>query len=408
MFNRIGKLLGFGMLLALGSLSVGPIGLSQSVITVCSSGCGYTNIQAAITAAPDGSTIQVRAGTYKEHVTILNKTLSLEGDGANITMIQGNITILAAKVVSVTGFAVEGQGIQLLASSIVSLSNNIVTASISDGISLLNSASVAVRGNVIRGNRGSGVAVTFGSSVSIDNNSINGNGGDGISVGTSQVDLRDNVIVNNDGCGVRVDAASQLSGSGNHGGFTAVKRVPEDFTTIQAAIDAVPSGLPLPSGGEPNGGGDACGSVPSGLIMGSEASNFIAIAAGIYNESLKIRDKALVLQGAGRNQTFLDGGGISDLIGISIAGSSQATIADLTIRNFNIAGVDDDGIFVRDQARIYLFDNTITNNSGHGIHVESSENIEECLRNIVTDNGLGNFAGSSDEVARNIAQKCSQ
>ena len=65
-----------------------------------------------------------------------------------------------------------------------------------------------------------------------------------------------------------------------------------------------------------------------------------------------------------------------------------------------------DGIFVKDQARIHVLDNTISNNSGHGIHAESADNIEECLRNIITDNGLGNFAGSSDEVARQVAQKC--
>lgn len=403
---RAWKLLGLGMLLVIGSLTVSSIGIGQAMMTVCSSGCDYTSIQAAITAAPDGSTIQVQAGTYNEHVTILNKTLSLIGDGSNNTIIQGNITILAAKVVSVTGFAVQGQGIQLLASTVISLSNNVVASSISDGISILNSASVAARGNVIRGNRGSGVVVTFGSSVSLDNNSITGNGGDGISVGASQVDLRDNVIVNNDGCGVRVDTASQLSGNGNHGGFTAVKRVPEDFTTIQAAIDAVPSGLPLPSGGNPNGGGDACGSVPAGLIGGTEANNFISIAPGTYKESLRIQDKALALQGAGRDQTFLDGDGLTDIDGINIAGSAKVTIADLTIRNFNVVATDDDGIYIRDQARLHILDSTITRNSGHGIHAESADNIEECLGNIVTDNGLGNFAGSSDEVAREVAQKC--
>jgi hypothetical protein len=62
---------------------------AQSTRTVCESGCDHTTIQAAITAASAGDTIQVAAGTYSGNVTI-NKNIILRGAGAATTVIVGN------------------------------------------------------------------------------------------------------------------------------------------------------------------------------------------------------------------------------------------------------------------------------------------------------------------------------
>jgi hypothetical protein len=51
---------------------------------VCASGCAYTTIQAAITAATAGSTITVGPGTYEELLTV-DKPLTLSGPNSNIS-----------------------------------------------------------------------------------------------------------------------------------------------------------------------------------------------------------------------------------------------------------------------------------------------------------------------------------
>jgi sulfatase modifying factor 1 len=228
------RLFGLGAALALWALATGAVGIAQRVLTVCPSGCDFTSIQAAISAAPEGSTIQVKAGTYKENL-IITKPLSLVGEGPGKTIIQGGIAILATKIINVTGFTVQGQGIQVQDSQTVSLLNNVIEKSASDGLSIANSATVTVRESTIQNSKGSGIVIGLGSKAAISANTIHGNGGDGISIGASQADLRDNLITNNAGCGIRADSASQLSGSGN---------------TSQA-----------------NGGGNACGNVPSELIV---------------------------------------------------------------------------------------------------------------------------------------------
>ena len=64
---------------------------SAATITVCSSGCDHTTIQAAINAASNGDIIDVSAGTYNEVVTI-NKSLSMIGAGCGSTIIDGGGT----------------------------------------------------------------------------------------------------------------------------------------------------------------------------------------------------------------------------------------------------------------------------------------------------------------------------
>src|SRR5258708_385737 len=48
--------------------------------TVCSSGCAFTSINAAVAAASEGATITIAKGTYAENV-IVDKPVTLQGSG---------------------------------------------------------------------------------------------------------------------------------------------------------------------------------------------------------------------------------------------------------------------------------------------------------------------------------------
>lgn len=75
------------MVFAIGLAGVGVENAKAATITVCPSGCDYTSIQDAIDAASSGDTISIGAGTYDEQV-IVNKGLTLDGDGAGTTIIK--------------------------------------------------------------------------------------------------------------------------------------------------------------------------------------------------------------------------------------------------------------------------------------------------------------------------------
>jgi hypothetical protein len=92
--------------------------------TVCSSGCAYTSIQAAINAASPGATITIGAGNYYENVTV-NKSVTLRGSGLQTVIYPGtsmpvcspgslcggtasNIILVQADNVTITSLRLEG------------------------------------------------------------------------------------------------------------------------------------------------------------------------------------------------------------------------------------------------------------------------------------------------------------
>jgi WD40 repeat protein len=226
-----------------------PVGLAQRTITVCPQGCQYAKIQEAITAASEGDTIQVKAGTYQENLTI-TKRLTLQGEGKDKVTIQGTVTILSTKLVTLSGFTVKGgQGVYIEDSTTVVFSDNAFVESTAEGL-LARSSSITVRGNLISRNKSYGLLLVLGSKALITGNTITSNGGDGINIVASQADIRDNIVRDNGGCGVRADADSTVTGSvtsanfgGNQGGGLCDKALKLDTEppTITAKLEPRPT-----------------------------------------------------------------------------------------------------------------------------------------------------------------------
>jgi hypothetical protein len=86
----------------------GPV--AAATVTVCASGCAFTQIAPAVAAATDGDTIAVAAGTYSGGFTI-DKSVRLAGAGPGRTIISGGgpvITIGEAFAASEPTVTIEG------------------------------------------------------------------------------------------------------------------------------------------------------------------------------------------------------------------------------------------------------------------------------------------------------------
>jgi hypothetical protein len=148
--------------LAVGAGSLSGSGQGGKTVTVGSSGCDYTTIQAAIDAVPDGSTIQVTAGTYKENLTIRDRDglvlqdagpdkVTLDGNGPQQKDITPGILILSSRNISITGFRITNcrRGAEADDSTLVFIDRNVFDLNLRNSIYFLRSQG-EVTGNTVR------------------------------------------------------------------------------------------------------------------------------------------------------------------------------------------------------------------------------------------------------------------
>lgn len=143
----------------------------------------FLTIQEAINNAFEGDTIFVKSGVYYEHV-IINKTVSLIGEGYNTTIIDGNWTGHVINIISdnvnVTEFTLQKSGsisypdldagICLNNTADCTVSKNRLVSNSFAGISLLNSQRNTIVGNNVTGAGWGGIHLLDSS-----NNTISGN-----------------------------------------------------------------------------------------------------------------------------------------------------------------------------------------------------------------------------------------
>lgn len=133
---------------------------------------------------------------------------------------------------------------------------------------------------------------------------------------------------------------------------TSIIRVPNDFPTIQEAINAAQNG------------------------------STIVVDNGVYYEHLTI-NKTLTLLGVDRKDTIVDGSDTGDVIKIT---ADNVLVGGFTVRNSSRDGV---GILLVGSAGSVVTGNVMTLNGACGIELESSKN------NVVSDNVVSStgFAG---------------
>lgn len=361
--------------------------IGERRVTVCRTGCDFAKISEAIAALPSPSTIVLRPGVYAESV-IIERPLSLLGEDLTKTTIAGEITVRNAQNVTLSQITLQGS-LHVQAGREVRLEKLEITGGGGDGLAVSNSTAVRVKESQITDHKADGLAIT-----------------------SSEVELEGNLIGGNGGCGIRADGTSRVLGGKNRSGGA---QVPQDFQTIQEAINAWQPGM------GPNSAGNLCGPLAPALLTGTGA---IVIAPGIYRERLTIRDKAVYLRGAGIDETILDGSGFGDIDGITLRGEAKLTLEGFTVRNFRDDGLDAEGpieltilksAFIanksngleiaHDKVRLRLQQSIVRENRNYGLWVLGIENIVECRENTISDNGT-NYGGLSPDIAAMVMSKC--
>ncbi len=184
-------------------------GAQAATITVCSSGCNYASIQAAVNAAASGDTISIGAGTFGENINISAKSVTLQGAGADATVVNG----------------VGGRPFYV-STSTVTISRMRLTAGAGPvGGAIMNIGGVVtIADAVIDGNTapygGGGIYTANGGTLTLTNTRVSGNvsssTGGGIEIIDGTVTLIDSTVSGN-------TAAGDSGGIHNQGTLTLIR-----------------------------------------------------------------------------------------------------------------------------------------------------------------------------------------
>jgi len=162
----------------------------------------YTTIQEAINQASPGDTIQVSAGTYREHLYI-NKTLTLKGENRENTVIDGTAAGYVIKsestTVDISGFTIinGSNGILLENCNGSILKQNIVNGFPQRGIWLHYSNSNIISDNIVSDNLWRGIVLCGHSSKNtVTCNTIKDNGNGLCMTGEDNILYHNNFINN--------------------------------------------------------------------------------------------------------------------------------------------------------------------------------------------------------------------
>jgi hypothetical protein len=132
---------------------------SAATLTVCSTGCAFSTVAAAVAAASDGDKIVVGPGTYSGGFTI-DKNVALVGSGSRSTTIAGGapvIVIGTSRVVTINGVTITGGSSEfgggIRTSGSLTLRESVVRGNSAElGGGILSSGSLQIKDSVISGN----------------------------------------------------------------------------------------------------------------------------------------------------------------------------------------------------------------------------------------------------------------
>ena len=330
---------------AVASALTGSAGASSAgTLTVCPTGCAFSQIARAIAAAKSGDTIKVAAGTYQGGFTIL-VNVKLVGAGAHATIIRGGgpvVTIGSASAssklkVSISGVTITGGvthsslgsspagviaaggGVEVTANGIapgatVTISNSVITGNSVAPITSVPSGpnypcptgdcpfNAAHGGGIDNGG-----ALTLRDSTVTDNEAsgVNGQGGGIYSTGGSSLTLIDDTVTRNRAIAPTSMVGRYAEGGGifvdDHGTLTVM------HSLVSANVVSLTSTLPVKANGQvinmvANSGGihvgdDAPTTIENSTITDNSVSAIDPLGpANAINAAVQIGDGRLVVR----------------------------------------------------------------------------------------------------------------
>lgn len=151
----------------------------QTTVTVCASGCDYTTISDAVYDAPEGSIIDVQAGTFTETV-LITQSLTIQGQGIGATIVDGQelgavfeiepgSTVTIKEMTIQNGLSVDGGG-GIYNDGTLTITNLLIQNNVadnSDGGGVLNLSQIIMQNVTLANNE-----ANFGAGFSNDLNGI--------------------------------------------------------------------------------------------------------------------------------------------------------------------------------------------------------------------------------------------
>ena len=227
--NLLGYKVVFLAVLVLGlEVLSSSVGAGAGTLSVCPTGCQFSKIQDAINTAQPGDTIEIKAGTYEENLTI-NSSLTLVGedrdkvtlkgaqegkggitisggDGVEVTL--SGITIAETKLASPKNFLEDG--LRVLRSAKLTLSKARLSKNGDSGLELRDRAQAIITDSEFIGNGNNGIGLFDSAQVTISRSKIAQNGSglaqnfnNGLSaVGRNKLTLQESEISGNTNEGI--------------------------------------------------------------------------------------------------------------------------------------------------------------------------------------------------------------
>jgi len=172
------------------------LGSARTITVDDDGGADFSRIQHAIDNATKGDSIKVWEGIYQESIWV-NNSIDLQGNASNKTIIDGNGSMYAIRILSenvnISGLTIihskRAIGIE---SSHVQILDNYFASNNTYGIEIFRSDEIVIINNEFRDCKGSGISITESKDISVDDNYFSDNGY-GVSCDrVSKASMRDN------------------------------------------------------------------------------------------------------------------------------------------------------------------------------------------------------------------------
>lgn len=227
------------IVLAVVVVGAGLVSVGAGTLTVCPSGCQFSKIQDAINAAQPGDTIEIKAGTYEENLTV-TKSLKLIGEDRDQVAIRGaqagkpGIAISGDIEVTLEGLTVaetilanpknfQEDGVRVTRSVKLTVTKARFLKNGDSGFELRDRSQATVTDSEFIGNGNNGIGLFDSAQITITQSKISENGSgladnfnNGLSAfGKTKVTLQENIISGNTNEGVFLGDETEATLIGN-------------------------------------------------------------------------------------------------------------------------------------------------------------------------------------------------